>query len=102
MVLKGSSGRVKAGAGASWAKAEGAAAAAPAASESFTKERRLRSGVFIVDSLGGLGAGTNGKVEGDWGFRDLALVGLVDGAWVSRFPAVLGECLQGILEYSQG
>jgi hypothetical protein len=34
--------------------------------------------------------------------RDLASVGLVDGAWVARFPAVLGERLQGILDDPEG
>jgi hypothetical protein len=34
--------------------------------------------------------------------RDLALVGLVDEAWVARIPAVLEERLQGILDDPEG
>lgn len=34
--------------------------------------------------------------------RDLASVGLVDGAWVARFPGVLAERLQGILDDPEG
>jgi hypothetical protein len=34
--------------------------------------------------------------------RDLTSVGLVDEAWVARFPEVLAERLQGILEDPEG
>jgi hypothetical protein len=34
--------------------------------------------------------------------RDLASVGLVDEAWVARFPALLGERLQLILDDPEG